>query len=84
MSLKLHGKEKRHKENEEGDVKRKRNERENDEEMKFGTNKIRRDEVWGRNAKGRNIAKYNQGKTKSMKQKQRDEGRRRKMQRDEV
>lgn len=36
---------KKHKENEEGDVKRKRNERENDEEMKFGTNKIRRDEV---------------------------------------
>lgn len=46
MSLKLHGKEKKHKENVEGDVKRKRNERENDEEMKFGTNKIRRDEVW--------------------------------------
>lgn len=37
---------KKHKENEEGDVKRKRNERENDEEMKFGANKIRRDEVW--------------------------------------
>lgn len=37
---------KKHKENEEGDVKRKRNERENDEEMKFGANKIRRDDVW--------------------------------------
>lgn len=45
-SLKLHGKKKKHKENEEGDVKRKRNERENDEEMKFGANKIRRDDVW--------------------------------------
>lgn len=37
---------KKHKENVKGDVKRKRNESENDEEMKFGTNKIRRDEVW--------------------------------------
>lgn len=37
---------KKHKENEEDDVKRKRDERENGEEMKFGTNKIRRDEVW--------------------------------------
>lgn len=46
MSLKLHGKEKDTKRNEEGDVKKKRNEKENDEEMKFGTNKIRRDEVW--------------------------------------
>lgn len=47
MSLKLHWKgKKKHKENEEGDVKRKRSERENNEEMKFGTNKIRRDEVW--------------------------------------
>lgn len=38
---------KKHKENVEGETfKRKGNERENDEEMKFGTNKIRRDEVW--------------------------------------
>lgn len=46
MSLKLHGKEKNTKRTKKANVKRKRNERENDEEMKFGTNKIRRDEVW--------------------------------------
>lgn len=46
VSLKLHGKEKTQRERRRNDVKRKRNEGENDEEMKFGTNKIRRDEVW--------------------------------------
>lgn len=46
MSLKLHGKEKTQRERRRRNVKRKRDERENDEEMKFGTNKIRGDEVW--------------------------------------